>query len=133
MINTIFSQPGVSVTPIVPPVRCAFQFPTLLCPLALPFRLSTLPIQAITYSGNHITHPSKSSAWGSAHPAKLLRQTTFGLLETISPSGALPNIMTGLSSYPPQAGSPVQPARIPTARLSTAPIAAHGAIRGDFQ
>ncbi|KAK8090469.1 cytochrome P450 [Apiospora hydei] len=30
-------------------------------------------------------------SWGSPHPANLLRETTFGLLETISPSGALPH------------------------------------------
>ncbi|KAK8081262.1 hypothetical protein PG996_000043 [Apiospora saccharicola] len=35
-------------------------------------------------------------SWGSPHPANLLRETTFGLLETISPSGALPNIISWL-------------------------------------
>ena len=39
-------------------------------------------------------------AWGSPHPAKVLRKTTFGLLEAISPSGALPNVISWLSHIP---------------------------------
>lgn len=39
-------------------------------------------------------------SWGSPHPAKLLRVTTLGLLETISPSGALPNVISWLMHIP---------------------------------
>ncbi|EQK98045.1 cytochrome P450 [Ophiocordyceps sinensis CO18] len=39
-------------------------------------------------------------SWGTPHPAPLLRKTTFGLLETISPSGALPNVVPWLGSLP---------------------------------
>ncbi|KAB5523139.1 cytochrome P450 [Coniochaeta sp. 2T2.1] len=39
-------------------------------------------------------------SWGSPHPAPVLRKTTFGLLETISPSGALPNIISWLALVP---------------------------------
>jgi cytochrome P450 len=39
-------------------------------------------------------------AWGSAHPARVLRRTTFGLLETISPSGATPNVVSWLRHLP---------------------------------
>ncbi|KAK4214279.1 putative cytochrome P450 E-class, group I [Rhypophila decipiens] len=39
-------------------------------------------------------------SWGSAHPARVLRHTTFGLLETISPSGALPNVISFLRHVP---------------------------------
>lgn len=39
-------------------------------------------------------------SWGSPHPAKVLRKTTFGLLETISPSGALPNVISWLKHVP---------------------------------
>ncbi|KAL2264183.1 hypothetical protein VTK26DRAFT_889 [Humicola hyalothermophila] len=39
-------------------------------------------------------------AWGTAMPAQILRHTTFGLLETISPSGALPNIVSFLAYLP---------------------------------
>lgn len=39
-------------------------------------------------------------SWGSPHPAKILRKTTFGLLETISPAGALPNIVNWLAHVP---------------------------------
>ncbi|KAK3358178.1 cytochrome P450 [Lasiosphaeria hispida] len=44
-------------------------------------------------------------SWGTAHPAQVLRHTTFGLLETISPSGALPNIISFLR-YVPEWASP---------------------------
>ncbi|KAK3368618.1 cytochrome P450 [Podospora didyma] len=39
-------------------------------------------------------------SWGTTHPAQMLRHTTFGLLETISPSGALPNIVSFLRHVP---------------------------------
>ncbi|KAK4451022.1 cytochrome P450 [Podospora aff. communis PSN243] len=39
-------------------------------------------------------------SWGTAHPAQVLRHTTFGLLETISPSGALPNVLSFLRHVP---------------------------------
>lgn len=39
-------------------------------------------------------------SWGSPHPAPVLRKTTFGLLETISPSGALPNVISWLAHVP---------------------------------
>ncbi|KAK0622425.1 cytochrome P450 [Immersiella caudata] len=39
-------------------------------------------------------------SWGTAHPAQVLRKTTFGLLETISPSGALPNVLSFLKHVP---------------------------------
>ncbi|KAK0631150.1 cytochrome P450 [Bombardia bombarda] len=39
-------------------------------------------------------------SWGTAHPAQVLRHTTFGLLETISPSGALPNVISFLRHVP---------------------------------
>ncbi|KAI0480069.1 cytochrome P450 [Xylariaceae sp. FL0804] len=38
--------------------------------------------------------------WGSPHSSQLLRVTTFGLLETISPSGALPNVISFLRHVP---------------------------------
>ncbi|KAI1333495.1 cytochrome P450 [Xylariaceae sp. FL0016] len=39
-------------------------------------------------------------SWGSPHSAQLLRVTTFGLLETISPSGAIPNVIWWLMHIP---------------------------------
>ncbi|KAJ9137046.1 Cytochrome P450 [Pleurostoma richardsiae] len=39
-------------------------------------------------------------SWGSPHPAGLLRETTFGLLETISPAGSLPNVVSWLMHLP---------------------------------
>ncbi|KAM0334486.1 hypothetical protein ACHAQA_001515 [Verticillium albo-atrum] len=39
-------------------------------------------------------------SWGSAAPAKTLRVTTQGLLETISPAGALPNVVSFLAGLP---------------------------------
>lgn len=38
--------------------------------------------------------------WGTAQPAQVLRHTTFGLLETISPAGSLPNLMSFLRFLP---------------------------------
>ena len=38
--------------------------------------------------------------WGTARPAQVLRHTTFGLLQTISPSGALPNVVSVLRFVP---------------------------------
>lgn len=38
--------------------------------------------------------------WGSPHPARVLRRTTLGLLETISPAGALPNVVSWLAHLP---------------------------------
>ncbi|KAL2270590.1 hypothetical protein VTJ83DRAFT_2774 [Remersonia thermophila] len=39
-------------------------------------------------------------SWGTPRPAQILRHTTFGLLETISPSGALPNVIGALRHLP---------------------------------
>ncbi|KAK4225066.1 putative cytochrome P450 E-class, group I [Podospora fimiseda] len=39
-------------------------------------------------------------SWGTAKPAQILRHTTFGLLQTISPTGALPNILAFLRHVP---------------------------------
>ncbi|KAI0142969.1 cytochrome P450 [Xylariaceae sp. FL1272] len=39
-------------------------------------------------------------SWGSPHSAQGLRVTTLGLLETISPSGALPNVISYLMHIP---------------------------------
>ncbi|RNJ59357.1 hypothetical protein D7B24_002735 [Verticillium nonalfalfae] len=39
-------------------------------------------------------------SWGSAAPADTLRVTTQGLLETISPAGALPNVVSFLAGLP---------------------------------
>ncbi|KAK4118409.1 cytochrome P450, partial [Parathielavia appendiculata] len=44
-------------------------------------------------------------SWGTAAPAQILRHTTFGLLETISPAGALPNKASFLR-YVPRIVSP---------------------------
>ncbi|RYP40385.1 hypothetical protein DL767_001740 [Monosporascus sp. MG133] len=39
-------------------------------------------------------------SWGSPHPSAVLRETTMGLLETISPAGALPNVISWLAHLP---------------------------------
>lgn len=39
-------------------------------------------------------------SWGSAHPAMMLRDTTARLLESISPGGALPNVVSWLAHLP---------------------------------
>ncbi|KAL8383405.1 hypothetical protein RB595_006926 [Gaeumannomyces hyphopodioides] len=39
-------------------------------------------------------------SWGSPHRQATLRETTFGLLETISPGGSLPNVVSWLGNLP---------------------------------
>ncbi len=39
-------------------------------------------------------------SWGSTLPSSVLRETTFGLLQTISPAGSLPNAISWLALLP---------------------------------
>ncbi|KAK3334702.1 cytochrome P450 [Neurospora tetraspora] len=55
------------------------------------YLLSQSPEDYIEYIEQFTSRTISRLSWGSAHPAQILRHTTFGLLETISPSGALPN------------------------------------------
>jgi cytochrome P450 len=64
------------------------------------YLLSQDPSQYREYVEQFTSRTVARLSWGSPHPAKLLRKTTFGLLETISPAGALPNVVSWLSHLP---------------------------------
>ncbi|KAH7631596.1 cytochrome P450 [Sordaria sp. MPI-SDFR-AT-0083] len=64
------------------------------------YLLSQSPKNYIEYIEQFTSRTVSRLSWGSAHPAQILRHTTFGLLETISPSGALPNVISFLRHLP---------------------------------
>lgn len=64
------------------------------------YLLSQSPEDYIEYIEQFTSRTVSRLSWGSAHPAQILRHTTFGLLETISPSGALPNVISFLRHLP---------------------------------
>ncbi|KAI1443358.1 cytochrome P450 [Annulohypoxylon stygium] len=64
------------------------------------YLLSRDPSQYREYVEQFTSRTVSRLSWGSPHPAQLLRVTTFGLLETISPSGALPNVISWLMHIP---------------------------------
>ncbi|OTA60842.1 cytochrome P450 [Hypoxylon sp. EC38] len=64
------------------------------------YLLSQDPSQYREYIEQFTSRTVSRISWGSPHPAQLLRVTTFGLLETISPSGALPNVISWLMHLP---------------------------------
>ncbi|ETS76797.1 hypothetical protein PFICI_12184 [Pestalotiopsis fici W106-1] len=64
------------------------------------YLLSRDPSQYREYIEQFTARTVSRLSWGSTHPADLLRKTTFGLLETISPAGALPNVISCLRHIP---------------------------------
>ncbi|KAI0379560.1 cytochrome P450 [Hypomontagnella monticulosa] len=64
------------------------------------YLLSRDPSQYREYIEQFTARTVSRLSWGSPHPAQLLRVTTFGLLETISPAGALPNVISWLMHIP---------------------------------
>ncbi|KAI2617225.1 cytochrome P450 [Hypomontagnella submonticulosa] len=64
------------------------------------YLLSQDPSQYREYIEQFTARTVARLSWGSPHPAQLLRVTTFGLLETISPAGALPNVISWLMHIP---------------------------------
>lgn len=64
------------------------------------YLLSQSPEDYIEYIEQFTSRTISRLSWGSAHPAQILRHTTFGLLQTISPSGALPNVISFLRHLP---------------------------------
>ncbi|KAI0128275.1 cytochrome P450 [Xylariales sp. AK1849] len=64
------------------------------------YLLSQDPSQYREYIEQFTSRTVSRLSWGSPHPAQVLRETTFGLLETISPSGALPNVISWLMHLP---------------------------------
>ncbi|KAI8954028.1 cytochrome P450 2C3 [Xylaria longipes] len=64
------------------------------------YLLSTDPSQYREYIEQFTSRTVARLSWGSPHSAERLRVTTAGLLETISPSGALPNLISWLMYLP---------------------------------
>lgn len=64
------------------------------------YLLSRDPSQYREYVEQFTARTVSQLSWGSVHPANVLRKTTFGLLETISPAGALPNVISWLMHVP---------------------------------
>ncbi|KAI1844509.1 hypothetical protein JX265_009996 [Neoarthrinium moseri] len=64
------------------------------------YLLSQDPSQYREYVEQFTARTVSRLSWGSTHPSGILRKTTFGLLETISPSGALPNVISWLMHVP---------------------------------
>ncbi|KAI6090997.1 cytochrome P450 [Hypoxylon rubiginosum] len=64
------------------------------------YLLSRDPSQYREYVEQFTARTVSRLSWGSPHPAPVLRVTTFGLLESISPSGALPNVVSWLMHIP---------------------------------
>lgn len=58
------------------------------------------PSNYIEWIEQFTTRTVSRLCWGTPRPSQVLRHTTFGLLETISPSGALPNIISFLRHVP---------------------------------
>ncbi|KAI1121639.1 cytochrome P450 2C3 [Nemania abortiva] len=64
------------------------------------YLLSRDPSQYREYVEQFTSRTVARLSWGSPHNAERLRVTTAGLLETISPSGALPNLISWLMYLP---------------------------------
>ncbi|KAI0110422.1 cytochrome P450 2C3 [Nemania sp. FL0031] len=64
------------------------------------YLLSTDPSQYREFVEQFTSRTVARLSWGSPHSADKLRVTTAGLLETISPSGALPNLISWLMYLP---------------------------------
>ncbi|KAH8198145.1 hypothetical protein TruAng_007678 [Truncatella angustata] len=64
------------------------------------YLLSQDPSQYREYIEQFTARTVSRLSWGNTHPADVLRKTTLGLLETISPSGAIPNIVSWLMHVP---------------------------------
>lgn len=58
------------------------------------------PFNYIEWIEQFTTRTVARLCWGTAQPAGVLRHVTYGLLETISPSGSLPNLMSFLRFLP---------------------------------
>ncbi|KAH6838646.1 cytochrome P450 [Chaetomium sp. MPI-CAGE-AT-0009] len=64
------------------------------------YQLCCRPGNYIEWIEQFTTRTVSRLCWGTAQPAQVLRHTTFGLLETISPAGSLPNLISFLRHLP---------------------------------
>lgn len=82
-----------------PTVESLYNYLSVECK-RLPYRMSKDPSNYISHIEQYTSRTISRLSWGAPHFADELRIGTFGLLVTISPSGAVPNIVSWLSHLP---------------------------------
>ncbi|KAL2075729.1 hypothetical protein VTL71DRAFT_672 [Oculimacula yallundae] len=82
-----------------PAAESLFQYPSIECKRLL-YKMSKDPSNYIAHIEQYTSRTISRLSWGAPHFADELRIGTFGLLTTISPSGAVPNIVSWLSHLP---------------------------------
>jgi cytochrome P450 len=76
-----------------------YDYPTLECKRFL-YNMGDNPSNYQMHVEEYTSRTISRLAWGSAGHARELRRGTFGLLQTISPSGAVPNVVAPLAHLP---------------------------------
>jgi cytochrome P450 len=76
-----------------------FDYPMIECKRFL-YNMADDPSSYQLHVEEYTSRTISRLAWGSAGHAQELRVGTFGLLQTISPSGAVPNVVSPLSHIP---------------------------------
>lgn len=76
-----------------------YSYPALECKRFL-YRMSQDPSKYVSHIQEYTSRTISRLSWGSPDHAEELRRGTRGLLETISPSGAVPNIVAPLAYLP---------------------------------
>ncbi|PBP18533.1 cytochrome P450 [Diplocarpon rosae] len=82
-----------------PTVESLYHYPAVECKRLL-YQMSKDPSSYMAHIEQYTSRTISRLSWGAPHFADELRIGTFGLLETISPSGAVPNIVSPLSYLP---------------------------------
>ncbi|KAG4426291.1 hypothetical protein IFR04_000474 [Cadophora malorum] len=82
-----------------PTAESLYNYPSVECKRLL-YQMSRDPSNYIAHIEQYTSRTISRLSWGAPHFADELRIGTFGLLVTISPSGAVPNIVSWLSHLP---------------------------------
>ncbi|CZS95870.1 related to cytochrome p450 [Rhynchosporium agropyri] len=82
-----------------PSAESLYNYPYMECKRLL-YQMSKEPSNYIAHIEQYTSRTISRISWGAPHFADELRLGTFGLLTTISPSGAVPNIVSWLSYLP---------------------------------
>lgn len=76
-----------------------YDYPTIECKRFL-YNMAGDPSSYQMHVEEYTSRTISRLSWGSAGHAQELRVGTFGLLQTISPSGAVPNVVSPLAGLP---------------------------------
>jgi cytochrome P450 len=76
-----------------------YSYPTIECKRLL-YKISQNSSNYIEHIEEYTSRTISRLAWGSPNHTAELRRGTFGLLKTISPSGAVPNVLPWLAHLP---------------------------------